>query len=132
MNQMTKLFISLSTILLLSACGTMYSEDFSCSAYPNMGCTPSEHVFHKTHGDLNDYRRSKPSNQEEGTVEGININISNSTKRLSYVVPGDPILTNPKKLRILFFPWKDKDGDFNGGGYVYVRIGEPEWLLLQK
>ncbi len=46
-------------------------------------------------------------------------------------MPGDPVLTNPRKLRILFFPWEDKEKDLNAGGYVYIRLGDPEWLILQ-
>lgn len=124
---------------LMIGCTTGYEKDFSCSAFPSMGCTPTQVVFERSENEVHDYRLDsvaaepeKKSRKARKAEKKQDVAVSSTDKAIDHAEPGDPVLTTPKNMRILFLPWEDKEKDLNIGGYVYVRLGEPEWKILKN
>ena len=130
--------------LMLTGCSAKYG----CGLFPRTGCRPVSHVYSETNGELYDYRKSYIPEDVSGNGVAVDSGdglgggsssgktsktpkISASGKTLSYISPGDAILTAPKELRVLVTPWEDDDRDLNAGGYIYIRLGEPEWRILK-
>jgi len=143
---MNKNFLVVLLISMVSGCATNYS----CSGYPDMPCASISGVYDRTKDGVTDYRattgnsESKNSSSRKGISRGRHggathnhsshennvIQVAKSETVLNYVAPGDPILSEPRILRGLFFPWVDDDKDLQAGGYVYLRISEPKWIMV--
>lgn len=54
------------------------------------------------------------------------------TPVLKPAAPGDAVLSAPRVLRVLFFPWPDSDRDLQGGGYVYLRLDGGLWTIAPQ
>lgn len=128
MNKHWVLGLSLS-LSLLGGCATNYT----CGQFPQSGCQPVSTVYERTNEGFHDYRRTLYD--EEKKAKGKrqdaerHIQVGQAHRTLNYSIPGDPMLTPPVVLRILFNAWEDKDKDLNAGGFVYVRLKDSEWVL---
>ena len=133
-----KKLLFLAFTFSLVGCSTKYS----CGQFPEYGCQPVSAVYDRTNDGYNDYRRNLYDGEkgewdwddeyifEEDADEGGNhIHIEQVYRTLNYSMPGDPILTKPVVLRILFNSWEDKEKDLNAGGFVYVRLRGSEWVI---
>ena len=136
-------------LMLLSFALVGCSTEYGCGMFPRTGCRPVGHVYNETNGEIYDYRKSyipddvsgngvaTETSGEGDAGEGGGTSTKNmpkvsvSGKTLNYISPGDAILTAPKELRVLVTPWEDEDRDLNAGGYIYIRLGEPEWRILK-
>jgi len=139
------------TLLILGAIGLAgcSSVEYSCNQYPDSGCQPVSVVYEKTNDGYVDYRKTlfnekqekkktthRHANNKRRVVhkhsddeDGLSINIGNTHRALNQASPGDPILTKPVVMRILFDGWVDKENDLHTGGYVYVKLRDSEWQL---
>lgn len=116
-------------ILLVSGCATNYT----CSGVPDTPCRSISGVYNNTSGGVTDYRSEKEGGEENNSEDSqsASINISTSNNVLNYIDAGDHILTEPRILRGLIFPYEDESKDLIIGGYLYMRISEPQWLMVQ-
>ncbi len=114
----------------ISAC----ANNYSCGQFPDSGCQPVSAVYERTNNGFNDYRKqlyldkNGKKNQDSGE---INITVNKTAKALNHSVPGDPILTKPVVMRILFNSWQDSEKDLNTGGYVYVKLRDSQWVVKE-
>lgn len=114
----------------LSGCATKYS----CGQFPSSGCQPVSTVYERTDNGLKDYRKSlfdKKENKKGRNKSDANVAIGRAHQAINYASPGDPILTKPVVMRILFNSWVDSEKDLNAGGFVYVRLRDSEWVLTK-
>jgi type IV conjugative transfer system lipoprotein TraV len=134
--------------VIISGC----SDKYSCGQFPRTGCTPVSEVYESTNGGFYDYRKDHKHEEDDSNVSpkyqtraggkvrlrrGSNktvkpsevIRISNSHRSLNFAAPGEPILTRPVVLRVLYRPWENKAGNLDAGGYMFVRLKESEWLI---
>lgn len=136
---MNKRFLILSSSLIITACST-FSNQYTCGAIPNSGCTPVSEVYDSTSGTVYDYRNdlSKSSKKNNGFVneddyddeeERPVINISKAHQSINYVNPGDPLLTKPVIMRVLFSGFENDQSDLDAGGYSYLKIKGAQWVL---
>ncbi|MEJ3634468.1 TraV family lipoprotein, partial [Vibrio vulnificus] len=82
--------------------------------------------FHDYRRTLYDEEKKSKSGRKE---ENVAVNVGQAHRTLNYSTPGDPILTKPVTLRILFNSWQDNDKDLNAGGFVYIRLRDSEWVV---
>lgn len=123
-------------VLAIQGC----SSNYTCSQFPDTGCQPVSEVYEKTNGGLNDYRtdfyKGGDSESEGSLRDGrdpakLELNIGQANRALNYVTPGDPILTKPVIMRVLFNSWEDSEKDLDAGGFVYIRLRDSEWVMQQ-
>lgn len=128
-----KLRITLLATCLLGLSGCA-KDNFGCAQFPETGCRPVSDVYEETNHGVHDYRSSYRDGESDGKADHghTKVVVSKSHKALNYVVDGDPILTKPRVLRVLFNAWEDKDKDLNTGGFVYIRLRDSEWVLTKK
>lgn len=132
-----RLLIVVATFFLLSGCSTKYT----CGAFPDSGCQPVSSVYESTNDGMDDYRanlfieKSGTERKSRADVEKLRgdtssaVAVAQAHQSINYISPGDPLLTEPVILRIYFSSWQDKDLDLNVGGFVYLRLKEPEWVI---
>ncbi len=83
-----RLVVVVFAFIFLGGCSSTYSDKFACSSYPDMGCTPSEHVYNDTNGELDDYRKSRPrdhdgedSDNGDNSGQSVNFGIKISSSK---------------------------------------------------
>ena len=118
-------------LFMLGGCATTYT----CGQFPQSGCQPVSTVYERTNEGFHDYRstlyyeeKKAKSKRQAGELQ---IQVGQAYRTLNVATPGDPLLTPPVVLRVLFNAWEDKDKDLNAGGFVYVRLKDSEWVLNQ-
>jgi len=123
-----KLLVLSTLVILMSGCATNYT----CSGVPDTPCRSISGVYNNTSDGVTDYREEneKGKKSSDSSNEKLNINISTSNNVLNYIAAGDPILTEPRILRGLIFPYEDSAKDLIIGGYVFMRISEPQWIMV--
>ena len=121
-----KIIILASLSLLMSGC-TIFSNDYSCGTIPESECTPVSDVYEKTSGNYQDHRRS--SNSERKKPKKVVVNISTSNSALNYVSPGDPLLSKPLVMRVLYRSYENDKHDLDAGGYTFLRMKESGWIV---
>ena len=139
----------MKNILFLSICLSMLggcATNYSCGQFPTSGCQPVSTVYERTNDGFNDYRKTlydedngnkaghkkgkhKSNRKGRGHSESSHVHVGQAHRTLNYAAPGDPILTKPVTLRILFNSWVDKEQDLNAGGFVYIRLRDSQWLI---
>lgn len=127
---MSRSFIA---IALASVVSTGCTTSYTCGQFPSSGCQPVSAVYEKTNDGFHDYRKTlfdrKKDDKHSRDEDEILIKVAPAHQTLDYASPGDPILTKPVTLRVLFNSWVDKDKDLNAGGFYYVKLRESEWVL---
>lgn len=131
---MKKTILLLGFTGVLSGCAT---SEFSCGQFPKSGCQSVSHVYENSNEGVHDYRKALYKEKEENSgsssrsSKDLTINVGQAHRALNYSTPGDPILTKPVIMRILFNSWEDTEKDLNAGGYVYVKLRDSEWVIQQ-
>ncbi|HGS5470895.1 TPA: TraV family lipoprotein [Vibrio parahaemolyticus] len=124
-----KKLILVGVLSVLSGC----SASYTCGQFPQSGCQPVSTVYDRTNDGFHDYRRTLYDEEKKSKSgrkeENVAVNVGQAHRTLNYSTPGDPILTKPVTLRILFNSWQDKDKDLNAGGFVYIRLRDSEWVV---
>lgn len=117
-------------ISLISGCA-VFSNEYSCGDIPEAGCTPVSEVYDKTSGNVYDYRKdlNKPEEDDDDNSKAPIINISSAHRAMNYVSPGDPILTKPVVMRVLYRSFENDQKDLDAGGYTYLRMRDSEWVI---
>jgi hypothetical protein len=127
MKYLSTVFIS----LVMSGCA-VFDSQYTCGAIPDSGCTPLSEVYENTSGDVYDYRKDSQTESKKSLIAQNIIKVSPSTRALNYVNPGDPILTQPVVMRVLYRSFETDKSDLDAGGYVYLKMRDAEWVLLEK
>lgn len=129
---MKNIFILLVLAVGLHGCATQ----FGCTkTMGNQGCQSVSAVAKKTEGTLKEdaatNSKDVKSRKKELAENTRRLQSKPGTNALNQVYVGEPILTQPQTMRIYFAPYKDEQGDLNTGGYVYLQITEPEWVIAK-
>jgi hypothetical protein len=115
--------------LMTAGCTTSYT----CGQFPSSGCQPVSNVYEKTNEGFHDYRKTlfdrKNTDRSGRGEDEILIKVAQAHRTLDFASPGDPVMTKPVTLRVLFNAWVDKDKDLNAGGFYYVKLRDAEWVL---
>ncbi len=111
--------------LLLSGCSVF--SDFKAPKYtcglPNgTGCKPVSEVYKLSVAG----RLQAASTAGAGSTTAVG---HAGGKPVATVMPGEPILTRPRHIRLWLGRWEDKDGDLHDETYLFLRLDNGQWLL---
>jgi type IV conjugative transfer system lipoprotein TraV len=130
---LTKYLLGALVLLVLSGCA---KDNFGCAQFPETGCAPVSEIYDETNNGVVDYRKTLYKNKEQSssheTRHSTDIVVSKSHQAINHVVSGDPILTKPRVLRILFNSWEDAENDLVAGGYVFVKVEDSQWVITNN
>lgn len=123
----------LGALVMLNGCAARYS----CVGKEGTGgCMSVSTVAKRTTNDLPEGKVEEQS-ALKSRKDALKLSaqrahlINAAPSALAQVNVGDPILTTPKTMRMLFAPFKDDQGDLNTGGYVYMQVTPSEWVLAK-
>ena len=121
---MNKIYLVTLCIFLISGCA---NNKYACGEIPTSDCTPLSTVYERTGEDYHDYREGLNNKKTKSKKKAV-INISPTNRVLNYASPGDPILTNPVIMRVLYKSFENSQNDLDAGGYVYLKMRDSEWI----
>lgn len=114
---------------LLAGCGTLPDTTLGhkCGIPDGVGCLSTQEVYNRTvAGDL-------PGLQ---TIEGVptrerdrNVELPIATDDTPTVIRTRALYAPPEELRIWVNQWRDADGDLHDEAFIYVLVGEGQWLV---
>lgn len=132
----------------LASCANMSGLDggseFACKAPDGVVCTSVSGVYvNSVAGALpaqKDPEKAKatprngllspaPEAAGKGASEPRPYGATPPTTATAAPVPGTPLLSPPKVLRLWLAPWVDEDGDLHDQSYVYVMWHRGEWQI---
>src|ERR1035437_9578379 len=103
------------------------SDKFSCNAPPGVSCTSVSGVY------ANALQNNLPSLREENKgIVTTSRSASATTMQLPIAVPGMPIRSQAKTLRIWMAPWGDEEGALHDQTYMFVVTDNGRWLVEQS
>jgi conjugal transfer pilus assembly protein TraV len=116
--------------LLLGGCATEYA----CPVpQGDGGCRSVAQVYQDTLDDTDSITPSAGRSSVFNTPlkpNGATTTTADATSPvLKPATPGEAVLSTPRVLRVLLFPWPDSDHDLQGGGYVYLRLDGGQWTI---
>lgn len=123
---MIKALLMVLGFSVLAGCAT---DSYTCGQFPESGCQPVSVVYKRTNDGFHDYRHDLYDEQKREAKGGVDIRVGQAHKTMNYVSAGDPVLTKPVVLRILMDSYEDEQKDLIGGGFVYVRLRDAEWVI---
>jgi conjugal transfer pilus assembly protein TraV len=119
---------------LLSGCQSMSglansSAKFACKAPDGVSCTSVSGVYanarlnnlpaqQQRHGEHSELRQSAPA-PPNATSETL----------MAAALPGMPIRSQPRTLRVWVAPWVDEEGVLHDQSYLYLMIDPGRWLV---
>lgn len=132
---MIRLFVVGLMGCLISGC-SHFSQDFSCGVFPTSSCEPVSEVYKKTSGHVDDYRlKNRTDGNNSGNKKRLRdrgevvVEVGEAHRVMNYMHPGDPLLTKPVVLRVLYNGFKTEENDYDAGGYVFIRMKDSTWAI---
>ncbi|ANO50026.1 TraV family lipoprotein [Woeseia oceani] len=112
---------------LLSGCGTLPDTTLGhkCGIPDGVGCLSTQEVYNRTvAGDL-------PGLQtiEGAPTRGRDTELPIATDDAPTVIRTRAMYAPPEELRIWVNQWRDVDGDLHDDAFIYVVVGEGQWLV---
>jgi len=114
---------------LLSACGTLPDTTLGhkCGIPDGVGCLSTQEVYNRTvAGDLPGLQtiEGAPTHDRDRSVE-----LPIATDDAPTVIRTRALYAPPEELRIWMNQWRDVDGDLHDEAFIYVLVGEGQWLV---
>ena len=114
---------------LLSACGTLPDTTLGhkCGIPDGVGCLSTQEVYNRTvAGDLPGLQTIEraPTDDRDRNVE-----LPIATDDAPTVIRTRALYAPPEELRIWVNQWRDVDGDLHDEAFIYVLVGEGQWLV---
>lgn len=125
-----------ATVLIGFGGCSHFSQEFSCGAEPFSSCAPVSEVYKKTNGEVMDYRvegqSSAPPLKKRKRHLNTTITVGQAHRVMNYRHPGDPLLTKPLVLRVLYRGFQTEDDHYDAGGYVFIKMRDSSWTIDQS
>ena len=119
-------------VLALSGCASTMSgvggaEGYACKAPEGAMCTSVSGVYaNSAHGMP---KPAKPPEKKSSPAAPAIYGASSIAPGRPAAVPGSPIRSNPRVLRLWIAPWEDADGDLFEEALVHVVVDTGRWLI---
>lgn len=115
--------------VLLAACGTLPDTTLGhkCGIPDGVGCLSTQEVYNRTvAGDLPGLQtiEGAPARGNDRSVE-----LPIVTDEAATVIRTRALYAPPEELRIWVNQWRDVDGDLHDDAFIYVSLGEGQWLV---
>lgn len=116
---------------LMSACGTLPDTTLghTCGIPDGVGCLSTQEVYDRTiAGDLPGLRTidGAPSRTRHPEQDFELPAADDSGPRM---IRTRALYAPPEELRIWVNQWRDTDGDLHDDSFIYVLLGEGQWLV---
>lgn len=120
---------------LLSGCGALPDTKLGhkCGIPDGVGCLSTQEVYDRTQrGELPGLERvngggSVPvQRRSPGGVYDPEVYTEADAPR---VIQTSALYAPPEELRIWVNRWRDKDGDLHDDSFIYILVGEGQWLV---
>lgn len=130
MNGLKPQVVALATLLMVTGCSALngFSDaksNYACKAPDGVSCTSVSGVYANAQANnlpgLKTYRQAA---LPAGTVA-----VAGSVQNIPLAMPGLPIRSQSRTLRVWVAPWVDDDGDLHDQSYLYVVIDPGKWLV---
>jgi len=110
-----------------AACGPKYA----CAGLEGEGCTTVAEAYLATSDPgWADTRSAQRANFASSGQESANPARGRAVASgLKPPSPGQPILSQPRVLRLWVRHWEDLEQDLHAGGYIFIRITDAEWMV---
>jgi len=113
-----KKFLVLS-LIVLAGCGSKnWAENYKYVA--PKGWTKEKYVMSKL---------PKPPSEERSITEGFRKEEEEKLIKELVKKPPVPLKLPDKILRVLILPWVDREGNFHGHEYVFIKVEEGKWII---
>lgn len=118
----------LVTLALTSGCMSMSglkdsSSRFACKAPDGVACTSVSGVY------ANAEQNNLPALQSRGRRASGGATPVPGGATFPALVPGAPIRSDARMLRIWVAPWVDDEGTLHDQSYMYVMVDHGKWLV---
>ncbi len=129
MRYLTITVLAASTTL--TACGSLSglpdaTGTFACKAPDGVTCSSVSGVYANARQNNLPGQRSKTESVAPSAKAGAT---THSASALPVALPGMPIRSQARTVRIWVAPWVDADGDLNDQTFVYVTTEQGKWLM---
>lgn len=120
---------------LLSGCAALPDTTLGhkCGIPDGVGCMSTQEVYDRTQrGDLPGLERVNGGGTvpvQRRTPGGVYEPDVYSPTDAPRVIQTSALYAPPEELRIWVNRWRDKDGDLHDDSFMYVLIGEGQWLV---
>jgi conjugal transfer pilus assembly protein TraV len=134
LNHIRILAAGLALPLVLTGCATEYACPIPQG---DGGCRSVAQVYEDTLDDTDSITPSAGASKSAGNASSVTALMGATVTAapspvLKPAAPGDAVLSTPRVLRVLLFPWPDSDHDLQGGGYVYLRLDGGQWTIAPQ
>lgn len=134
MNQ-TKVAVALAAVgVLVTGCSGLPATKLGhkCGIPEGIGCMGTQEVFNRTvTGDLpglqGRHGTGQPVIPSAPSERGMELPLV--TDDGARVLRTSALYAPPEELRIWVNRWRDKDGDLHDSSFMYVLIGEGQWMV---
>lgn len=123
---------ALTFAVALSGCASTLSgvggaDGYACKAPEGALCTSVSGVYANTAQGIS--KPAKPPKHQFQTATPVIYGATSIAPDRSAAVPGGPIRSNPRVLRLWIAPWEDADGDLHEAALVHVIVNTGRWLI---
>lgn len=117
-----------ASVLAMTGCMSMNglsdsSGKFACKAPDGVSCTSVSGVYANAQQD------NLPALQAYRKVPLTAVSPSSPIAAIPVPLPGMPIRSQPRTLRIWVAPWVDEEGDLHDQSFMYVVVDPGKWLV---
>jgi conjugal transfer pilus assembly protein TraV len=116
--------------LLLSGCGALPDTTLGhkCGTPDGVGCLSTQEVYDRSiAGDLPGLNRIDNGPIAPRQDRGIELPVI--AHQQARVLQSNALYAPAEELRIWVNRWRDKDGDLHDDSFIYVLLGEGQWLV---
>lgn len=121
------LLVSLFSVLFVTSCGPKYA----CAGLEGGGCTTVADAYLATSSP--DWTDARAAQRDDGRAADTQdpTPTDSASAAASIVSPsaGQPILSQPRVLRLWIKHWEDVDRDLHAGSYIFLRVTDAEWRV---
>lgn len=118
--------------ILLAGCGTLtgFSDaknSFACKAPDGVSCTSVSGVYANAQAENLPAQRKSPGSAP--AQQPASAGKAATPQITTVAMPGMPIRSQQRTLRIWAAPWVDEEGDLHDQSYMYVVVESGDWLI---
>jgi conjugal transfer pilus assembly protein TraV len=116
--------------LLLSGCAALPDSTLGhkCGIPDGVGCLSTQEVYDRSiAGDLPGLNRIDNGSIAPRQDRGIELPVISDEP--PSVLRTSALYAPPEELRIWVNRWRDQDGDLHDDSFIYVLVGEGQWLV---
>ena len=117
--RVTKAAATIALGMTLCACAS--GPKYACGVPDGIGCKPVRAVYQASLAGV-------PAIDAK-TQPTAGAPPASKTALADAAVPGDPLLSRPRQLRVWMARWEDADGDLIDESMLYLRLDRGAWVL---